>query len=345
MSYMKKILFIVLLPFFAFSSPMLGDQEPELIINNRILARVNDKAISVVDVMKKMDVYLARAYPEQTHSTVERYQFYNQSWRQTLNQIIDQELILADAEKLEMKISDADVRETLHARFGPNVMESLDHLGLTFSEAWHMLYSEMAVQRMSWYRVQSKGLQKIGPQVIKKAFQEHLASHPPKENWKYQVLSIRGATKQLGSIYAQKAHSLIRNESISFAEIAKQLQENSDPSIAVNVSDEYDIEGKDLSESHKAVLCSLKENSYSEPITQVSRFDQSIVHRIFYLKGHAVEKPPTFDSMVETLQDALVQKEIDDTYPVYLEKLRRKFNFDNGQIADLANGFEPFSLH
>lgn len=333
-------LLVFLLPLAAFAD------EHELIVQNRILATVNGKNISVMDVMKKMDVYLARAYPEYAKSNQHRYQFFSQNWKHTLNQMIDNELIVADAMRMEMKIADAEIREQIHERFGPNVVATLDQLGVTFDEAWAMLYNEIASQRMTWYRVHSKALRKVGPQTIKLAFQDHVVNHPPKEEWKYQVISIKGKTEQLSDIYAQKAQALIKNEPLPFEELAKVLIEKNseDPSISITVSDEYCVEGKALSDSHKAVVCSLTPGTYSEPTPQVSR-DKSIVHRIFYLKDHTVSPAPKFDTtMVDNLQDELVQKEIDQEYPLYISKLRKQFNFDEKTLEALPTDFQPFSL-
>ena len=225
-------------------------------------------------------------------------------------------------------------------------MASLDSLNISFEEAWQMIYSEMAVQRMSGYRVYSKAMHRVGPQDIKVAFVDHLKQNPPKEEWKYQVLSIRAKTESLGSIYAQKAYALIRNEPLPFEVLANKLkQENEiDSSISINVSDEYCVEGKNLSDSHKAILCNLDPNTYSEPIAQVSRHDQSVVHRIFYLMDHTTNPPPKFDSMVDELHDELVQQEISKEYPVYLAKLRKQFNFDQRNLDSIPQDFQPFSL-
>ncbi len=339
------ILFSSALPLFAFAPPIPSQSsEPELIINNRILATVNGKSITVMDVMRKMDLFLARAYPDVAKSFENRSQFYQQSWKATLNQLIDNELIIADAEKMEMKVPEKDIREAIHERFGPNVMTTLDDLGITYDEGWHLIHSEMAVQRMSWYRVHSKAFQRIGPQDIKFAFQDWIKHNPPKEEWKYQVLSIRSKTEQIGKVFAQKAYSLIRNEPIPFEALAKTLKEDIDPSVNINVSDEYNVENKDLSESHKAILCNLTPGAYSEPTAQVSRFDKSIVHRIFYLKDHSIDAPAKFDSKVDDLQDELLQKEVAKEYPLYLSKLRKQYNFDEKQLEDIPANFQPFTL-
>lgn len=341
---MRFILFL-----FCFSLPFLSfaeERQPEIIIQNRILATVNGKSITVCDVMKKMDVFLAKAYPGETKSNIERYQFFSQNWRQVLTQLIDSELILADGEKLQLKIPDAKIREIIHERFGPNVMVSLDELGLTFDEAWKMIYTEIATQQVSWFRVYKKAQDTIGPQDIKAAYQDHLAKNPPKEQWKYQVLSIRAKTETLGNLYAQKAQALIKNEPLPFETLAKKLLEEgeNDTSIKIHVSEEYHVENKDLSSSHKEVLCNLRPGSYSEPVPQKSRQDHSIVHRIFLLKDHTTSSPPSFDSMVEQLTEDLVQKEIRRDLPPYLSKLRKQFNFDEKSLEAIPPHFQPFSL-
>lgn len=338
-------LFLFFLPLLAFSEDPAADQAGEIVVNNRILATVNGKTISVIDVMKKMDIFLARSYPEYAKSNAHRYQFFTANWKDTLRQIIDNQLILADGEKLEIKIGDSEIRETIHERFGPNVMASLDKLGITLDEAWQMIYSEIAVQRMTGYRVYAKAMHKVGPQTIKKGYQDYLAKNPPKEEWKYQVLSIRATTEKLGHIYAQKAYAVIRNEPLPFEVLVEKMKaENLDPSVTIQVSEEYHVDGKDLSASHKAILCTLEPNTYSQPTPQVSRFDKTVVHRIFHLKEHIVTPPPSFDSMTEKLHDELVQKEIHQELPKYLSKLRKHFNFDETYLDNIPKDFQPFAL-
>jgi len=342
-TWISRLLFI---PLFLFTCSLSAAEGQELIVHNRILATVNGKAVSVMDVMKKMDVFLSRNYPEHSKSDTSRYQFFIQNWRDTLNQIIDNELILADAEKLEIKIADAEVREKIHERFGPNVMASLDELGLTLDEAWHMIYAEMAVQRMSWYRVHSKAMHRIGPQDIKVGYEAYLAQNPPQEEWKYQVLSIRAATDSLGKVFAQKAQALLQGEPLPFEALASKLKEGmkDDSNVTITVSDELDVAGSKLSEAHKTVLCTLKPGSYSEPVSQVSRRDQSVVHRIFYLKEHKVIPPKSFDAMVDALHDQLVMKEVNKEFPLYLKKLRKQFNYEGKELSSLPNDFVPFEL-
>ena len=96
-----SLLFISLTSLHAVNDSILFDKDnsPHLAVNNRILAKVNDKAISVVDVMKKMDVLFYREFPQYTSSMQARYQFYKANWKHVLEELVSKELVMADAEE------------------------------------------------------------------------------------------------------------------------------------------------------------------------------------------------------------------------------------------------------
>jgi hypothetical protein len=340
---MKLILFFLLslLPLLSVPTTGHAEEEQQIVINNRILAQVNGRTISVLDVLKKMEVYLARYYPDTPYSATMRYQFFSSNWRQILSQMIDNELMLADAELVQLKVNDAEIRETLHKRFGPNIMPTLNSLGISYDEAWQMIYSEMATQRMSYYRVHSKALQKIGPSDIKLAYKKYLEQNPPADTLKYQLLAIRSSSEQLGSEIAQKAYHLLKDEGVAFAEIGKALGQVA--SATIQLSEEYEMSTKDLSEAHKKALLSLKPGTFSAPLAQESR-DKSIVHRIFFLKELQHTAAPSFEEMADKLHDELLQKEVDQELPAYLSRLRKRFNVDEKSIETLPTDFHPFSL-
>src|SRR3990167_5737972 len=101
MSDMSKILFLSCAVFLGLTGSLLAEPmapsmmtpqpEPELIVYNRVLARVNGKTFSVVDVMKKMDMFLQRNYPHMISSKAACFQFYASQWKEYLSQIINQE--------------------------------------------------------------------------------------------------------------------------------------------------------------------------------------------------------------------------------------------------------------
>src|SRR5262245_8170025 len=121
------VLTLINMPLFAVSDALrLGPHENiQIIINNRILAKVNGKAISAFDVMKKMDMLFYRQYPEYTAIPQARLQFYQVSWKRVLQELIDKELILADAEESKLQVSAGDIRQEMELLLGPNIHSSL----------------------------------------------------------------------------------------------------------------------------------------------------------------------------------------------------------------------------
>jgi hypothetical protein len=319
------------------------EESQELVIYNRILAKVNDKTISVIDVMKKMDLFLQKYYPQFASSKLARYQFYSTQWREYLTQMIDQELMIADAEKLEVKVTDAEVREELLTRFGPNIMTALDNISLTYDEARKMIHDEMLVQRMIWFRVNSKALNKINSSHIKEAYKQFCERNPELEEWQYQVLSIRSSNKEASSALAARAFELLQSE-LDPSKVVDQLKTAED-SISITLSPEVQADEKGISSSHKEVLKILSENSFSSPIAQVSRVDNSVVYRIFYLKKHTKKVIPPFEKIADQLKDQLLQEAASKENSHYISKLRERLGYDEKHMTEtLPKDFQPFAI-
>src|SRR3990167_2592182 len=167
-------------------------KEPDLIINNRPVAKINGKVISLMDVVKKMDLILQEYGKEYLESNVARYQFYSKQLEPTLDDMISSELMLLDAEQKKITVTDGQVREELESRFGPNMIENLEMVHMTHDEAYEMIRSELIVNQLMGVKVHSKTVLSVTPHDIKDAYTTYLAENSPKETWKYQVLSLRG---------------------------------------------------------------------------------------------------------------------------------------------------------
>lgn len=319
------------------------DPSAELVIYNRILAKVNDKTISVVDVMKKMDLFLQKNYPHLANSKVARYQFYSSQWRNYLTQMIDAELMITDAEKLEVKVTDAEVREEILNRFGPNIMPTLDKLGVTYEECREIIHDEMIVQRMIWFRVNSKALSKVNSQDVKDAYKQYCIENPELEEWQYQVLSIRSPDKTASEALAARAFELL-NANLDLGSITEQIKP-ADEATTVAISPEMQADEKSISASHKEVLKTLSDNSFSAPIAQVSRVDNSVVYRIFYLKKHSKKVVPAFEKVADDLKDQLLQQAANKENSLYILKLRERLGYDENHMNEtLPSDLQPFVL-
>jgi hypothetical protein len=318
------------------------EQVQEIVVNNRILTKLNGKNISVLDVMKQMDVFLSRHYPQYMDSKTARYQFYSSQWLPTLQQMIDHELMVTDAEVRQVKVSDGEVREEIQTRFGPNVMGSLDQLGITYDEAREMVHQDMIVQRIQWVRVTSKVLQKVTSQEIKNAYQKFLQENPAKEEWKYQFVTIRAEDETAGQELAAKLAALKEKTQASLSAAADLFKTELPPesTTTLSVSQEFTLEDKSVSQAHRDILSQMKPTQWSAPTSQLSR-DGTTVVRIFHLKEHTRTKPPAFASVYNDLKNHLLNQSAEQENKVYVAALRKKFGFDDRSL-DIPPRFEPF---
>lgn len=341
---MKRFYFLIALCLFgSLYSSQETQQTEEIVIYNRILAKVGDKTISVVDVMKKMDLFLQKNYPDLSDAKLPKYQFYSSQWRDFLNQMIDTELMLADAEKLEVKVTDAEVREEILNRFGPNIMPVLDTLGVTYEEARKMIHDEMIVQKMTWFRVNSKVLTSVNPKDIKQAYQEFCEQNPEMLKWQYQVLSIRSPDKAAGEALAARAAELL-SANHNFAALSKELKAP-DEMTTISISEDLEADERSIAATHKQVLMQMSENTFSAPIAQVSRVDNSTVYRIFYLKKLEQTKLPAFEKISEQIRDKLLQNAAGKENSQYIVRLRERLGFDEKfMMQSLPSDFQPFNL-
>lgn len=328
------------------ASPV-SQAEGQITIKNRILARVGDKTISVYDIAKKMDLFLSSYYPEAMNSPAARYQFYMSNWRPVMEKMIDDQLILADSEGKEFKITEGDIRQAVVDRLGPNVMATLDKLGMTYEEARKMIHEEMIVQRMLGAKVHTRAYQIVGPQQIKSAYHEYVAEQDVGEEWEYQVVSIRSPNIVLSEQLAAHAFMLLTAAKSGPETLAAKLQEMKkpeDPDFAVTVSQLLVANTKTISAAHRKGLEGLETGMYSKPIAQTSGNDKTPVQRIFFLKNHGKKPPPAFETVANKLRDTLLENAATQEESVYKNKLRQRYAYDSLNIETLPPDFQPFGF-
>lgn len=327
--------------------PFIFNQEPMLQVNNRILANVNGKPISVLDAMKKMDVIFYRQFPEYRNSVQARTQFYQTSWKNTLQQLIDKELIVADAMEIKVEVSNGDIRQEMENMFGPSIIDNLDNLGLSYDDAWNIIKDEILIRRMLYHRVNNRALKKVTPQYIHHTYEEFAKGNPRHSEWQYRVISVQDKNVENSALTAQNIYKLVTEEQIPVADVTEAMQQRGlvTESTRINVSDEYCVSEKDISASHKEILSSLKPKMFTEPVAQKSRSDNSTVYRIFYLEdciaGGVVPFQDVEQKLISQLTDISIAKETE----AYLKKLRHRFRIEESDLKDMIpNDFQPFVM-
>lgn len=317
----------------------------KIVVNNQILAKVNGKAISVFDVMKKMDMLFYRQFPEYTSSVQARYQFYLVSWKRVLQDLIDKELIMADANESKLQVSGGDIRQEMELLFGPNIHANLDKVGLSFDEAYKMVYGDIVLKRMLYLRAHVKALKSVTPQAIRKAYEEHAEATKTPATWAYTIVSIRDPNPSLGAEAANQAYRLLKEENLSIDQLKKSmaLLASVSSTSTVTISEEIRNTDTELSPQYRDILSSLTGGTFSHPVAQKSRQDGSIVFRIFYLKELLPSQKVSFEQVENELKDKLLDEASSKETQEYLKKLRKHFDLQDNMKTGTGD-FKPFSL-
>lgn len=338
---MKTPILFLLVTFGLAANPFMEySKEQKIAVQNAILAKVNGKTISMMDVKKKMDMVFHQNYPQLIDSSQARFQFYEASWRHVMMDMIDNELIISDATDKEVKLTDGEVREVMEERFGPNVMQTLDKIGLTYDETWKMVRSELMVQRMNWWFVHSKAVSTVTPQDIRTAYRLHLEKNPSYSEWKYRVVTIK--VDEPNEALAEDVHKTLAELGKAPDAAQEALKAFEEPGVSITVSNEFDAKTQDLSDIHRASLENLSPGSYGKPTFQTSRSDKKTVYRIFYLAGKSDFPAPAFEAISQQLKNELIQKAVVQESEGYLGKLRKHYGFDADKT--IPEDLHPFSL-
>ncbi len=331
---MKKLIPLLLtIPLFAVELPLNTDfsmgPDEHLIVHNRVLLKINNKHLSVMDVVRKMDLIFYQQYPQLIHSTPLRYQFYQANWQAVLSAMIDDQLILADAKDKKIDASDGEVREAMERVFGRDPVLKLDELHVTFAEAYEMLKTDIIVQKLTGGMVHAKAMTGVNPKKMKKLYEQKCIENPPQELFHYHVLSFRGEGAPEAAI---EAHKLLESGKTTFGAIPERFPQAS-------LSNEYTRTAGELSAAHKAVLSGLNEGGVSAPVQRKE------VCYLFKLDGLEKKELPPFNQMERELKNEVLEQEIVEYNMKYRTWLRERYGLTDKHLSSLIpNDLQPFAL-
>ena len=309
-------------------------QRSTVIVNNRPLAKINGKVFSALDVQKQMDRYLQHAHPQIFEEPESVFQFYSHSWKSVLQELVDNELMLMEAKELSYKLDKVMVEEELVNRFGSNYDDQIEKNGLTKDEATKIVENDLICKSMMWYRVWQKSMNLVTPQVVQDHYANTIQNKPSKDEWTYQMCTVRGNDAQAAEKIAKDVYKMFNTDSdtnlgSSLADAVKAIAALTPNDVSVKVSDEIRLTSKELSTENLSILEGLKPMEVSNPVMQKSRYDDQTVMRLFHLKEHLVTTPPSYDEISNEIRDALVGKEGEKVRDAYLNKLRKRFCYED----------------
>ncbi|MCB1135563.1 MAG: hypothetical protein KDK78_04775, partial [Chlamydiia bacterium] len=321
-----------------------GEVIPKMVVSNRILANVAGKPITVFDVMKQMDMHFHQRFPEYASSPMLRYQFFQANWRQTLLDLVDKELIMADAREVGLPVKKGDVRDELERTFGPHLMVALSQIGMSYEDAYRMVEEEISIRRMVFMRVHYKAQQQITPGVVKDEYERYVCNFDSNPVWTYRVLSIRGRNAEEQALVANRAETLQKEGIADLTELKKRLETEGLPEgVSISVSSDFEHRAEDLSAAYLASLRTLNSGEMTSPIAQNSR-DQQRIYRIFHLLACDESHPEDFGDRSRDIENAMLQDAVVEGRVKYIQSLRERFRVQDDIAALVPEDFQPFQL-
>lgn len=316
--------------------------------NNRLIAVVNDQPITVYDLMKKLDLVFYKQFPQYAESAEAKYQFYQYNWKETLRDLIDKNLIMADAEEMKVTVSTGDIRQEIENLFGPNVIANLDRLGMSYEEAYEIVKSDMTIKRMMSARVGNKAQRRVTPLLIKQEYDEYAKEHIRKAEWDYRIISIRHKDPTRAAEIGNRAYTLLKEEKLEIDQLSERLTALGilDKESKFNISAPLHHNEGEVSEAYKAILSNLEASKeFSLPQLHKVRNSSDKIVRIFYLddivKGGPIPFAEVENKIISKIRGIAMREETEK----YLVNLRKHFHVDEQEIlASLPEDFEPFTL-
>lgn len=342
---MKRLLFAIFLTTTAFAATMdYSSSMPEQKINieNRILLKVNGKAITIMDLVRKMDLIFYRQYPEMASSEAARFQFYSGSWEPILQMVIDEELMLADAEEKKIPITDGEIRQEMEKLFGPQVVLTLDKLNLSFKEAFDLIKRELIVQKATSAFVRSRAMTEVHPSAIQAAYEKMIEGALPSNTYVYKYITVKGKSEEKSKEIAEELCLNFRKGEKTLEELLDEKEQ--EEGYTVTLSDSFERKEEDISLVHLKELKNLISGQLSDPVVQKSKTEASY-YRIFVLCEYQLGEHPPLRQVEAQLKQKLMQEAYAFYNDKYRTKLRQYYDINQDYLASFTpQEFKPFAL-
>lgn len=316
----------------------------KVMVTNRILAKVNGKALSAVDVVHKLDAIFYRQFAEHADNDEMRYQFYLANWKYILGELINKELIVADAAKAKFEVKSGDVRQELEETFGPQLMANLNKAGLTYEQAWDMTQEDILLRRMMMARVNSKAMLRIGPRQVWDEYKKLAKEKELEGEWLYQVITVRGDDEGHAAAIAKMAQELLNSGVCDLEDVKTYLDREAllSGGTKISVSAEFRRDNKDISQAHMDLLKGLEAGEFGLPLEQLSRVGNSKVQRFAFLKEKKEGEAPLYVDVEAQIKGKLMQQAMMAETQTYFEGLRKQYAVE--ELVEMASGSDkpPF---
>ncbi|MDE2027292.1 MAG: SurA N-terminal domain-containing protein [Candidatus Omnitrophica bacterium] len=305
----NKALFSITVVLFLFFVPVPYIHAAE---GDAIIAIVNDDVITMKDLRQYIasmasQMRLENKSPEEVRKKIEKYE------QKGLDQLIDDKLILADANAKGMKINEEAIDKRvsqIKGRYGSDdeFIRALNAEGMTVTDLRRRLLDQMKVKYEIDLEVRDKIV--VNPQDVTDYYNNHLEqfSHKPSVNLQSIFVSFSKYGKQAARSRADEARSRL----LAGEDFDKVFQKYSDGS-SIGV-----VERGQMTDSIEKVVFNLKQGEVSDPV--------EVPNGIYIFK--LIGQSPAGQESLAQVQDQIYNKLLDDQfraqYKEFVNTLRQK---------------------
>ncbi|MCH9621237.1 MAG: hypothetical protein S4CHLAM20_06550 [Chlamydiia bacterium] len=335
-SFTTKIIFIL---FFTTLSS-LGAVSIET--TNRILSSVGEKSITVLDVKREMDRQLYRQDKKIFSNPEAVYSYYAQNWKHILQKMVNDEILLLEAEKSKYEVKSHDVNQKMKELYGDDQVDAFRFLSITPEQALQNSKKELISAHLSWYKIWSKAFLETTPGIIRKAYETHIAELPKKDEWTYQALYIKGKDQEVVDQTASNIASLLKDGGCTnLSAILENI--NTPEDLKVGLSKDITLSSAQLSPNLLSVLENLEAGKMSEVIS--GKTQNAYSGKVLHLKGFKKEPIPSYREMNAQIKDKMLNIKGGKIAHGYFEKLYKSYDIAGLYGMKLqSSNLTPFTL-
>lgn len=304
----------------SFSDLNFSKNEKELFINNKILFRFKNNTITIMDVIHKMNLLFYKSYPHLIHSNISKMQFYSGLFPVLAEAVIDDFLIVADAEEKKISVDIRDVKREIEKFFGDALIDVTNAFNMTEEDVFKIIQRDLIVQKMLGVMVRSRATMFVSPNKIKEAYKEKLKNYKQEKFWSYVILTLDSASVDSTLTFAEEIYDKIISN--GFFKEEEILQLASEKNIEIKISNLLQGTENSLSQMHRGILIAADSNLCSKPIS----YKKDKI-RLFVIKEFSITKEKSFSELEEQLHSELLEKLFEKQELIYREKLREKYSF------------------
>jgi hypothetical protein len=315
-------------------------------VNNRLLANIDGEPITVYDVTKYMDIVMWKQYPEAFDSPQLRYQFYTANWKYYLKDLIERALLLQEAKKMRITVSNGDVRQELENLYGPNIVANLKKMGQSLKEVEESTRKQLMMQRLLGYKVHQPSYKYTTPKRVKELYAEYAENHQRDGFFEYRVISLRSADAAKIPFVAAVAYHLLEEENVAIDNLkeALQLQGLLTSALKLSISELFHHTTSQMSEQYKTILSGMDPGSYSHPQSQKDK-EGGGIYRIFYLKEKQLPGPIPFEEAEAEIKKQILSEKFEEYTLKYMQEVANSHHVNVDEILkQIPENFTPYIL-